>query len=145
MSRDYHRNAQGMARSHADESADQFDTTIMHNLVHETVDGQHDRDNMLIRTLDLAYRAYDISDEAETGHLDSAAFAAAEELNDVVEDLVDEQIAKACADVILDGDAWTDAWDEEEIDAAKHEAREWIQQHEDAAARADVPEEVYDA
>lgn len=142
MSRDYHRNAEGMARSWADESAEQFDTTIMHNRVHETVDGQHDRDNMLIRTLDLAYRAYDLSDEADTVHLDSAAFAAGEELNDVVEDLVDEQIATACAHVILDGDAWTDAWDLEEIDAAKDEAREWIQTHEAAARRAGVLEEV---
>jgi len=145
MVRDYHRRAEKTLSLHVDEAAEQFDATILCNRVHETVDGQHNHDNHLLRALDLAERAYDLSDDAETDQLDSAAFGAAEELIAVTDDLVEEQIATACADVIQNADDWTDVWEQEQVDAAKHEAREWLQTHEDVAGRVDLPAEVDDA
>lgn len=144
MVRDYHRRAEKTLSLHADEAAEQFDATILCNRVHETVDGQHNRDHHLLRALDLAERAYDLSDDAEADQLDTAAFGAAEELMAVTDDLVEQQIATACVEVIQNVDDWTDVWDQEQIDAAKHEAREWIQTHRDAADRADLLDEVDD-
>jgi hypothetical protein len=139
--KDYNRQAKRRASELASEAADQYEATILHNRVYDTVDRQH-HENHLLRTLHLSECAYELSDDAETDHLDSAAFGAAEQLNATVDDLVEERIAKVCADVILDGDAWTDAWEMSEIDAAQAEAREWLGDHLDAAERADVLETV---
>jgi beta-galactosidase GanA len=141
---EYNRSAEKRIDELASEAVGDFETAIMHNLVYETVDGQRDRNNELIRTLDLAESAYDLSDETETDDLDSAAFEAANALDDVVDALVDQQIAIACAEIITEGDDWTDTWDAEDVDAAQHEAREWLQTHQDAAERVSVLEEVAD-
>jgi len=138
------RSAEKRMQTLAGEAADQFDTTLLHNRVHEQVSGQWNRENDLMRVLDLAERAYDLS--AERRMVDDgsgmAIFGAAEDLNDQVGRLVDEQVAIACAAVVAEGDDWTDAWDEEAIVEAQTEANGWLCAHLDAAERADVREEV---
>ena len=135
---DYNRRAEKRISELAAKVATQFDSTIMHNRVHETVDNRHNGPNDLIRTLDLAESAYDLSDVTDIDDLDDAAFGAAEQLNDVVDDLVAVQIATACADVILDGDAWVDTWDRSKVGAAQIEAKGWLGNNLDAAERAGV-------
>ena len=126
----------------ASDSAAEFDATILHNRVYEMVKGQHNKNNSLVRLLDLTERTYDLAaDRDEQGdRLD--IFGAAEDLNDKVDNLVDEQVAKACADVVLDGDAWVDTHDRTDIDAAQAEARRWLGEHLEAAERASVLDAV---
>lgn len=136
MTRRYSHRAEKRAKAYAREAAQQFDSSLVHNRVSETVDGQHNRDNHLIRLLDLAERAYQLSDDADIASLDSAAFDAAETLNDEVEDVVERLVAEACLVVRDETDDWTDVYDEDELDAAREEASEWLAAHPEAAAAA---------
>lgn len=143
MSREIHRQAEKEMHTHADEAAEQFSTTIMHNRVHEQVSGHHSTDDPLAALLDAKERAYALSERDDVGDAtQERGFSAGEVLGRATEDVVDEQIARACADVILDGGAWTDAWDEGEIHAAQAEAREWVGDHLEATERAGVLEAV---
>lgn len=121
------------------DAADQFESTLLHHRVYEQVQGQHGKHNDLARLLDLAEGAYQLADDRDH---DTDVFGAAETLNDQVEDLVDEQIATACAVIVTEADAWTDAWDEETIAEAQIEAKQWLGDHLTAAERAGVAEEV---
>jgi hypothetical protein len=124
----------------ASDAASEFETTMLHNRVYEGVQGQHDKNSDLARLLDLTERTYDLAaDRDEQGdRLD--IFGAAEDLNDKVGDVVDEQVAMACAEVHQEASDRSD--DEEKIDEAQAEAWAWLVHHEDAAERADVAEEV---
>lgn len=134
--------AEKRIRDLASEAANQFDTSLLHNRVHEQVKGQWGRTNDLARLLDLAERAYQLAEDRDH---DSEIFGAAEQLNDQVDALVAEQVAQACAAIIEDADDWTDTWGDDEVAAAQHEAREWLQLHLEAADRAGVREVVADA
>jgi len=141
----YCRDAEQQMRSLASDEADQFDSTLLHNRVSEEVSGQWNRHNDLIRLLDLTERAYDLSEdrrEADDTVTASEVFGAAEDLNDLVDRLVDERVAVACAAIVTEADDWTDAWDEDEIVAAQIEAKQWLGDHLGAAERADVREAV---
>ncbi|QLH82445.1 hypothetical protein [Halosimplex pelagicum] len=139
-------NADKRVRGLARNRADNFDATILHNRVSEQVRGSHTTEDDLTRLVELAESCYQFSaDRGESVSDDevaSAAFGAAEELNDRIDDLVDVQVARACAEIVTEAPEWTDHWDEEEIADAVHEAREWLQLHEAAAERAGVLEEV---
>jgi len=133
-------NARKRVRRLAREKADEFDATLLHNRVSEQVSGAHFTDDDLTRLVELAEGCYEFSagrgESVGDDEVASAAFGAAEELDEQVDRLVDEQIARACATIVADAPEWTDVWDEEKIDAAVHEAREWLQTHMDAAERA---------
>jgi hypothetical protein len=117
----------------ASETADQFEAVPLHNLVYETVQGQHTSDPTLTRVLELTEDCYQLADER--GHpssddpVASAAFQAAEALRAQRSTLVDEAVAQACETLIEEGDEWTDAWAREELDAAQREARQWLDAH----------------
>ncbi len=145
MSRDARKRLRGLARNRADE----FDSVICHNRVNETLCGQHEHAAVLEDLVDLVERTYQFSEQRRVqgsvdGALERDAFAAAERLGEHVDDVVDETVAAALADLLagFEADDWTDAWDPNEIDAARHEAREWLQAHHEAAERAGVWEEV---
>jgi hypothetical protein len=142
MTRRYSRRAEKRAKAYAREAAQEFDSALVHNRVSETVDGQHTRDNHLLRLLDLAERAYQLSDDAAVASLDSAAFDAAETLNAEVEDAVERLVAEACLVVRDETDDWTDVYDESDLSEARAEAREWLAAHPAAAeaAGADLAE-----
>jgi len=143
MSRNYSRSAEKRMRELADDASTAFESTVLHNRVHEQVAGQHNRDNHLIRLLDLAERSYDLADEYETDRtVSSEVFAAAERLNDQVDALVNESIARACATIVTESQDWDDVHDPEDLQEARYEARAWLQQHQTAAERAGVWEEV---
>jgi len=136
--RDIHRQAISEAALLAKEAAEDFDSSICHNVVHETVDGAHDREHDLLQALDLRERSYDLADRTDIDLLDTAAFDAAESLNDTISALVDIQVARACETVVVNAPEWTDAWSEDKIDAAVAEAREWLTEHPGPAGAAGV-------
>ena len=130
-------------RTLARETAKEFDATLLHNRVHEQVQGDHTTDDGLTRLVELAEGCYQLSElRDDRGRVAMATFDAAETLDREVDAVVNEQVARACATIVTDAPDWTDHWDEDEIDAAVHEAREWLQLHTDAADRAGVLEEV---
>jgi len=141
MMTDYSRAAQKRIDALATDAAEEFDSTILHNRVYEQVDGQHNRDNDLLQTLDLAERSYQLSDVVGEPH-EGVIFDAANELDSVVNPLVDELVAEACATIVDEADDWTDAWSPEEIGKAKREASRWLFRHTDAAERADVDQSL---
>jgi hypothetical protein len=144
MTREFHRQAETRCSELATEAAEQFDSTLLHNRVHETVDGQHDREHDLLVALDLAERAHDLSDQADSDALDDQAFAAAQHLEHPVDDLVDEAVARACRDILVEGGDWTDTWDEREVHDAQGEAMDWVGDNPAACDRAGVLEAVQD-
>lgn len=128
----------------ASDAAEQFDAALLHNRVHEQVKGQHGDESALRATLEAAEQAYHIAERREEVG-GGQAFAAAEMLNDTVDTLVDEQIARACAVIITEADGWTDAWDAADIHAAQAEAREWVGTHLEIAEQVGVLEDCRDA
>ncbi|WP_126665274.1 hypothetical protein [Haloterrigena salifodinae] len=126
----------------AHKRANEFDETICHNRVYEVVQGHHDHGPDLERYVSVAEDVYELSadEDREDRRLD--VFGAAETIDDHIDDVVDETIAAALADLLEDIDDWDDAWGADEIAAAKHEARNWLQAHHEAAERAGVWDEV---
>jgi len=119
------------------EAAEQFDATILHNRVYEAV-GQSDKLRQLV---DVAERAYQLEeDEAYVRRVRRAAFGAAEDLNEQIDLVVDTVVAAECATVIKDArtDWFDDHADDEEIEAAFHEACAWLTEHERAARDAGI-------
>jgi hypothetical protein len=116
-------------RKLADEQAEQFDSSILHNYVHETVCGHNMRDDELLRAVDLAERANRLSDETDVDELDQAAFDAAEAVNDPIDILVALRVLEACETLLEHADGWSDQFSEDEIAHAKQEARDWINEY----------------
>lgn len=143
MSDQIHRKAVRRLRAQANTAADQFEATLLHNRVHERVDGQHTTDHALAAVLDASERAHAIDDREDVPDaVGDAGFDAGERLYEVVDELVEDAIARACATIVIEAADWADTWDQEQIAAAKHEAREWLQVHTEAAERAGVLEAV---
>jgi len=142
MTREFHRRAETFCSELASEAAEQFDTTLLYNRVHETVDGQHNRDHDLLVALDLAYRARDLGQRTDSEALDNATHSAARTLNGPVDALVDEAIARACRDALVEGSDWTDAWDARDVSEAQGEALDWVGDHPEACDRAGVLEDA---
>ncbi|ELY84254.1 hypothetical protein C486_00769, partial [Natrinema gari JCM 14663] len=67
---------------------------------------------------------------------------AVDSLEAAFEDIIDVLVAEECAVVAQRKGEWTDRQDDEAVEAAVHEAREWLQAHEAAAKRAGVWSEV---
>ncbi|MEA5387136.1 hypothetical protein VB779_08745 [Haloarculaceae archaeon H-GB11] len=126
----------------ARDAAEQFDSTLLSNRVSEQVSGDHETHSDLVSLVELAEECYTFSEPRDhRERVAMAAFEAAEALNDVVDDVVEEEVATACQVIIDEAPEWTNAWDAEEIDAAIEEARGWLAEHEAAADRAGVAEE----
>ncbi|GAA1280236.1 MULTISPECIES: hypothetical protein [Actinomycetes] len=126
----------------AEDRADQFEAVILHNRVYEAVKHQHNHGPDLRRFVTVAEDAYELAADQDNDDRRLDVFGAAEDINDHIDDVADEVVAATLADLLEEIDDWGDTWDDEEIEAAKHEAREWLQAHEAAAKRADVWEEV---
>jgi hypothetical protein len=142
MTREFHRRAERYCSELAAEAADQFEATLLHNLVHETVDGQHDREHDLLVALDLAERAPDLHDRTDSDVLADEALAAAQHLERPRDDLVDEIVARTCRDILIEGSEWTNAWDARDVHGAQGKALDWVSDHPAACERAGVLEAV---
>ncbi|SEU01378.1 hypothetical protein [Natrinema hispanicum] len=129
----------------ARERAAEFDSGICNNRVHESLQGQHDHGPDLERHINVIESVYELAysyDDEDRSERKFDIFGAAEDINDHIDDVVDEVIAATLADLLEVVDGWGDVWDDDEIAAAKHEAREWLQEHSEAAERAGVWGEV---
>jgi len=133
-------------RQRARDEGEQFDATPLHNRVAEQVTGSHTIDDDLTRLVELTEGAYEFAAGRDEGvgrdGVARGAFDAADILNGQIDAVVAEQVARACAVVATDAQEWTDAWDRNELAAARHEAIDWLQAHIEAAERAGVLEEV---
>lgn len=126
----------------AEKRSDQFDTTICLNYVYESIKHQNARGPDIRRYITVAEDVYELSADEDLDDRRLDVFGAAETINDHVDDVADEVIAAALADLLEVVDDWDDAHDQGDIDAAKQEARGWLQGHHGAAERAGVWEEV---
>lgn len=130
--RDLIRPAEKRLDDHAQQVAEQFDATILHNRVFETVPV----DPLLREIVDVVERAYRIEESDEQPpEVRRAAFKAAERLNGHVDRLVEDAVARELAQALTDMDDWGDTWDEEEIEAARTEASGWLYEHDEARER----------
>ena len=127
-----------------DRHTDDIDSIVLQNRVFEADDGAPETLYHLATAAEAALyaegseRRRDRDDLVRRGASDTfdAAHAA-------LEAFVDELVARECAQVIAHADEWAATWDvDRDFDAAKREAREWLQQHTDAAARADVLDDL---
>jgi len=127
----------------AREAADRFKPTILRNRVNEQVSGAFDTEHELTQLVELSEQCYDLSNArggAVGDEVGSAAFTAAEKLNDQIDAVRDEEMARACAVISNDAGGWGDTWDDDEIADAVRSARTWLSENRDAAERAGVLE-----
>lgn len=126
---------------YAEQFADDFDAPLLHNKVWDDVD----EDDQLARLCDAAEAADAAGDLRESYQGEDAELVEKiDEANGllgwVARQRALEKVAEICAEVIEDGDEWTDAWSQSDVDDAKHEAREWLQTHTAEADRVGVLE-----
>lgn len=134
--------ARGYISDRIDYHAREIDGTVLQDRVFEADDGAPETLYHLATATEAACHAMDdreLSDPVRIG-----AGAAYDKANDALEQFIDELVAQECLDVIQYADEWAEEWDRdpEDFEEAKHEAREWLQAHTDAAKRAGVFEKL---
>ena len=118
--------------------ADDFDETPLHNKVYDDIG----EDEGLARFCDAAAAAEAAGEyRGREDELTEAADECWGRLHWAARQRALGVVAEACATVITEGDQWADEghWSQDDIDAAKHEAREWLQVHSNEAERTGVP------
>jgi hypothetical protein len=125
--------------------AEDFDATLLHNTVYEDL-GEDDHLAQLLDAMAHAELAQEVreddlgSDGARVADVGQAAGT----LSHVARTRAREVVAEACATVVEKSDQWVDDghYDREVVDAAQHEAREWLQVNTNVAGRLGLLEEV---
>ncbi|GAA3882771.1 hypothetical protein [Haloarcula argentinensis] len=126
--------------------AEDFDTAPLHNTVWTEID----EDAQLARFCDGAAAAEAAAEHREDRQGYDALAEKADKgwgrLRKAARERALEVVAEACATVIQDGDQWVNEghWEQEVIDAAKREARDWLQCHTNEADRVGVLEVLAD-
>lgn len=126
--------------------ADDFQTTPLHNAVHDALSD----DTELVRLCDAVAEAAAASEHRERVHGEDGAFKDLNEawgiLAHVVRQRALEVVADTCVTIIHNGDQWADddPWNTEEVHDAIQEAREWAQSHTNAVSRIGRMGEVSD-
>ncbi|WP_121744429.1 hypothetical protein [Natronorubrum halophilum] len=120
-----------------------FDSRVLEDWMHSVDDG----DDLVYHYAEAIANAECAADEADERYgwdddtsLDAGS--AVGELTGALEMHLEALVAEICATVAQREGEWTEYTDDEEIEPAVHEAREWLQEHQDAAERAGVWEEV---
>jgi hypothetical protein len=138
-----------------DEHADEVDNNILTDEILLVDDGAPEALHHIAQSTSSTHHAMsclrdpDADETPAHDQMSDAHFAALEALSEFIEQLV----AETCAHVIQHADKWADRDanpekdvlvrnDREEYDDAKREAREWLQEHVDAARRAGVLDEI---
>lgn len=132
-------------RHYAEQFGRDFDATLLHNKVWDDVD----EDDQLARLCDAAASADAAGDLRESYQGDGAELVEKVDeaqglLGWVARQRALEAVAEICAEVIDEGDGWTDVWSQSDVDDAKDEARDWLQAHTAEAERVGVLEVVGD-
>ena len=117
--------------------AEDFDEAPLHNKVWDDIG----EDEALARFCDAAAAAEAAADHRDhDDELGEAADNCEGTFRWAARQRALEVVAEACATVITDGDQWADEghWEQQTVNAAKREAREWLQAHTNEADRAGV-------
>ena len=125
------------------EMSQEFEAVPLSNTVYDDILD----DDQLTQLCDAAAEASLASDLRERSHgEDSESVEKVNEawgyLDYVARQRALELVAEACARVIRDGEQWStsDHWDNDAIDNAQQEAREWLEYHMNETERANVAE-----
>ncbi|PHQ45146.1 hypothetical protein DJ68_14715 [Halorubrum sp. C3] len=125
-------------KNFASRLAEDFEAAAIQNAVHDDLGV----DDQLARLCDAAAAAAAAGDLRESYHGEGAdGVDAIEEawgkLSHVARQRALEVVAEACAHIIDEGDEWVEEghWEADAIAEAKYEARTWLQQHTNEAAR----------
>lgn len=116
---------------------EQFENHIIHNTVAEKVQ----EDEELRQLVDVVEQAHQINEnKLQRDEVRSTAFGAAEDLNDHADELKNDAIAKACADVVQYASDWLEdgIYEREELQASVDEARQWLRDHDEVVDRLDL-------
>lgn len=124
-------------------AAEQFESSIIHNRVHEVVR----EDDGLRHVLDVTELAYELEErDGLPDEMELVSFNAAEDLNGHVDALVERVVARECSALIEDAcGGWfgeVDYIDEIDIRDASNEAYEWLAEHSDAAEAEGIDVEM---
>jgi hypothetical protein len=127
-----------------DAHLEEIESAPLHNRVYEADDGAPETLHHLATAAEAAYHAEDCErDRDRDDPVRAGANTAFREAKAALDAYIDELVAGECLHVIEHADEWAetrDHYDVEACEAAKHEAREWLQQHTEAADRAGVLE-----
>lgn len=135
----YHPRARKRIKEIASERAEEFDSTLVSNVIHDRVP----EDEFLLQLADVVERLDDLTDRARATNsaLEKPLKAARYDLTtadeqgisrDVVRDRAETVTAETIAGLEDDLDQWGDAWDAEAISEAKHEIQATAARFEDA-------------
>ncbi|QCW03584.1 hypothetical protein [Natrinema pallidum] len=122
---------------------DEFESPVLENWMHTVDDG----DELVHHYAEAIASAQYAADETDERYgwrddLHTITDEAVEALEAAFEDHLDVLVAEVCATVANREGVWIEHADDEDVEPAVHEAREWLQAHEAAARRADVWDEV---
>lgn len=116
--RDICRDARRRLNETARQEAGQFDSAILYNHVADRLA----EDDELRRLVDLAERCYALAADTDDDAIDTAAFSAGADLNDVVTRRVDEVVNELLAELDDETlDEWRDTWADDAIETARRE------------------------
>jgi len=128
-------------RERARRLASDFQATVLHNMVHERVQEDTQLELLLdaATAVDHAHRERELEMSDDAACLTHLSKAEGKTLH-VSRNRSLEVVAKACAAVIRDGEEWVAEghYDGQAVGEATAEARAWLREHTNPAARADV-------
>lgn len=128
-----------------EKAIDQFESTLIRDVMFDHIR----EDDQLRYAADLAEQAYSLAN-----HRDSAVglddvhddiFAGAEELNDAADARFVEVIAERCVTILESAHEWQDDrpdLDDQIVQEAVDEAREWLDEHDDVVERLEIGVEI---
>ncbi|WP_455448324.1 hypothetical protein [Natrinema thermotolerans] len=122
---------------------DEFESSVLADWMHTVDDG----DELVHYYAEAIANAQYAAEETDSRYgwddgLHTKTDSAVEGLEAAFEDHLDVLVAEVCATVAQREGDWIDHADDEDVEVAVHEARDWLQAHEGAAKRAGVWDEV---
>lgn len=120
-----------------------FDSRVLEDWMHTVDDG----DDLVHHYAEAIANAQHAAEETDDRYgwrdeLHTTTDEAVESLEAAFEDHLDVLVADVCATVALREGDWINHADGGDVEDAVHEARDWLQTHQEAAERAGVWEEV---
>jgi len=122
---------------------DEFDSRVLENWMHSVDDG----DELVHLYAEAIANAQHAAEETDERYgwddaLHTLTDSSFEGLESAFQDHLDALVAEVCATVANREGVWIDHTDDENVEPAVHEARDWLQVHQEAAERAGVWDEV---
>lgn len=141
MKRDLSPSGKKRVSSYRDRAIEEFDS----NLIQDALFDHVREDDQLRYAADVVEQAYSLAEYRETvvdrDSVHDDIFAGAEGLNDAADARFWEVIAERCVTIIESAHDWQDDrpdLDDEVIEEAVDEARQWLDEHDDVVDRLDL-------